>query len=565
MIEPDRIAVIGAGVVGVPMAALLAESRISTPAGQAGNVILVQRPSRTSGWKVEALNAGKNPLGGVEPGLEQMIARAVGSGSLRATTDLAEIRDAGTILICVQTDKRGLAPDYDPLFEAVDAVAAELLRRRPGPRPLIVIESTLAPSTMATLIRSRFADRGLRDGTDIDLGHSPNRVMPGRLLERIGAGHKIVSGLRPETAERIAVLYARIAGAERLHRADPLVAEVVKTLENAYRDVRIAYAAEIVRFTDEADIDFHDLRTQVNARLSRPDGASENPAEVPRGGLLIPTAGVGGHCLPKDGILLLWRLIEAGEDLSSSLILEARRINDGSPAWAAERIERVLGSLYGTSVAFLGAAYRPAAADTRNSPALALARILKTRCRTFTLHDPYVRAEDPRLAEGGLDAVFTSDLELALRGAEIIVIGTSHPVYREERIGDSVGLSARAVFDAAHAFRREEFADRLQVYEGIGKGHTAPPRELVEAVEKGFRALEIGLANEADRVVRFLRSRYSDGLSEGIDFDKVRALAATCATGCDLAVPGPVGDVSLFPGLPSRLPRLALSAPAIRA
>ena len=564
MTGPERIAVIGAGVVGVPMAALLAGSRNTVEAGGPGNVGLVQRPSRTSGWKVEALNAGRNPLGGVEPGLEQLIARTVGSGSLRATSDLSEIRDAGTILICVQTDKRGLAPDYDPLFEAVDAVSGELLHRPPGSRPLIVIESTLAPTTMTTLIRSRFAALGLRDGTDIDLGHSPNRVMPGRLLERIGGGHKIVSGLRPETAERIAALYGRIAGAERLHRASPLAAEVVKTLENAYRDVRIAYAAEIVRFTDDADIDFHALRTQVNARLGRADGASENPAEVPRGGLLIPTAGVGGHCLPKDGILLLWRMIEAGEDLTSSLILEARRINDASPSLTAARIERVLGPLYGASVAFLGAAYRPAAADTRNSPALALARILKARSRAFTLHDPYVRAEDSRLAEAGLDAVFTSDLDLALRGAEIIVIGTSHPVYREERIGESIGLSARAVFDAAHGFRRDEFAVQPLVYEGIGKGHAAPSRELVDVVERGFRAVEIGLANEADRVVQFLRDRYAGGVSEGLDFEKVRALAATCATGCDLAEPAAVKEVPTFPGLRLRLPRLAMEAPHVR-
>jgi UDP-N-acetyl-D-mannosaminuronic acid dehydrogenase len=138
----NKVAVIGAGIVGVPMAAMLADARLRPGSGAPSRVVLIQRDSATSGWKVAALNAGKNPLGGTEPGLEDMIARAAAAGLLHATTDMTETRDADAILVCVQTDKTGSAPDYAPLFEALDSLGRELLlrpqtfnRHRIHPRP----------------------------------------------------------------------------------------------------------------------------------------------------------------------------------------------------------------------------------------------------------------------------------------------------------------------------------------------------------------------------------------------------------------------------------------------
>jgi UDP-N-acetyl-D-mannosaminuronic acid dehydrogenase len=416
---------------------------------------------------------------------------------------------------------------------------------------------------MTTLIRTRFAAMGIEDGRDVLLGHSPNRVMPGRLIERIREADKILSGLHPETIDLINELYGVIVTGGRLHRANSLTAETVKTLENTYRDVRIALAAEIARFCDEADIDFHALRSAVNIRSGRTDGASTDPTAVPTGGLLVPTVGVGGHCLPKDGILLLWRLIEAGVDVSRSLILQARRINDASPAAAAVRIERLFGNLHNTSVTLLGAAYRPGAADTRNSPALALGRILKSKCRAFTLHDPFVRPEDPRLTEAGVAESFTADIGAALKTAEIIVIGTAHQEYRSEGIGEAVGPSARAVFDAAHLFTRGEFASRPQVYEGVGKGRREPTSEFIEDAVQWLRAVELGIANELYGLINFLNDHFG-GKDGGVDFEIVRTLAATCSTGCAIAAPGFVGDIPAFRGFLPSLPVLAARASGIR-
>lgn len=551
-----KVVVVGAGVVGVPMAALLAE------AADGPRVVLVQRPSPASAWKIGALNAGRSPLGGLEPGLEEMIARAVDRGRLSASPDMAEAADAEAVLVCVQTDKTGWAPEYGPLFGALDTLAEVLAGRRGGRPPLLVIESTLAPTTLATLIAERLAAKGLIDGRDFDLGHSPNRVMPGRLLERIRNGDKIVAGLRPETTLRILDLYRSFIPDGRLHAADPLTAETVKTFENAQRDVRIAYAAEAARFCDESDVDFHALRAEVNNRLEQGDDASSDPTAIATGGLLVPTVGVGGHCLPKDGILLLWRMLQAGLGREDSLILEARRINDESPAAAMAKIETAFGPLHRSPVALLGAAYRPDAADTRNSPSLVLGRMLRPRCGTLTLHDPYVRAEDPRLAESGLGDIFTTDLDAALGQAEIIIIGTAHGVYRSERFGETIAPSARAVFDAAHLFRREEFAVRQLVYEGIGKGRAKPPGPLAAAVEAGFRAVERGLANELEGLIVFLNERYAP--VPGLDLGTIRRLASTCATRCAVAEPGPVPEAVEFPGFRPRLPEAARRAWARR-
>ena len=555
--EPRKIAVIGAGVVGVPMAALLAETGRD-------RVVLIQRPSVSSGWKIAALNAGRNPLGGVEPGLADTIARAIAAGTLCASADMGEARDAEVVLVCVQTDKKGLGPDYDPLYGALGALAAELRLRPAGRPPLVIIESTLAPTSMAADAAVFLAARGLRDGEAIDLGYSPNRVMPGHLLDRIRGADKIISGLRPATAERIRALYGRIVTGGRLHAAKPLTAEIVKTLENAARDVRIAYAAEVARACDEADIDFHRLRSEVNARLHREDQASADPTAVPIGGLLVPTIGVGGHCLPKDGILLLWRMMEAGAPPGDSLFLEARRVNDESPGYAAERIGRLLGRTDWARIALLGAAYRPDAADTRNSPSLVLGRIMAGRCRSLRIHDPYVRAEDPRLADFGLAEAFTNDLDEALAGAEIVVIGTAHAVYRKAGFGETIGPAVRAVFDGAHLFRRDEFAVRPLVYEGIGKGRKPPAPELCGAVERGFRAVETGLANEVDRLIDFLNERFASGEADRTSLEEVRFLASTCATGCVLAAPGPVGDIPPVLGRRLRLPALAAGVSGAR-
>jgi len=536
-----RIAVVGPGIVGMPMAAMLAHARIRIGSDAPARVAVIQRRSPTSGWKVDAINAGRSPIGGVEPDLDRVVAESVASGLLSASHDYAAARDADVVLVCTQTDKAGLAPDYGPLFQALEGVAAALRERPAGNLPLVILESTLAPSSMTTLVRDLFARAGLVEGKDVLLGNSPNRVMPGRLVERVAASDKLVAGLHPQTPELIRRLYSRIVTRGTLHPGNSMTAEVVKTLENAYRDVRIAYAAEVVRHCDQGDLDFYALREQVNGRLQQQDRASRDPNAVPSGGLLVPTLGVGGHCLPKDGILLWWRALEAGVDSRRSLILAAREVNDASPAATLALAERRFGPWAGRAVALLGAAYRFNSEDTRNSPTLTAARLLLDTGARVALHDPFVRGDDQNLQRTGLTGHFTGDLGAAVAEAEILVLCVAHRPYLEERqqllqrAGKAVG-----VVDACNAWRASDVARPGLGYAGIGRGTRPPPPELVAEVEAGFRDVERGVANELAGLLAFLNQRYASDAFNAVQLGEVQRIAGTCVTGCAIVDPAPV-------------------------
>lgn len=539
-----KIAVIGPGIVGMPMAALLAHAGVREGCEHPADVLVVQRDSSTSGWKVDAINSGKSPIGGIEPDLDEIVAESVAQGRLRATHDVGELRDADVVLVCVQTDKDGLAPDYGPLFSALDGLCAALKEKPPSNVPLVVFESTLAPSSMTTLVRDFFAKHGLMEGRDVLLGNSPSRVMPGRLVERVAASDKILGGLHPVTAELIERIYSHIVTQGALHKTNSLTAEITKTFENAYRDVRIAYTTEIARFSDQHDIDFYAVREAVNKQLAQTDGASGDPNAVPSGGLLVPTVGVGGHCLPKDGILLWWRRLENGSDHRGSLIFEARRINDGSPARTIALAERTFGALERRRVAVLGAAYRFNSEDTRNSPSLVLARLLLDRGCDVSLHDPYVKPDDQNLVALALDGIFSNDLSETVRGAEYVIVCTAHVDYaRDGRAALLETASVRGMVDACNLYHSADFSGSRLRYAGIGRGVGAPDPAFTRFVLEGFRVVERGVANELKTLVEFFNECYAADSFNRVDFTEVQYLAGTCVTGCAIADPGPVEAV----------------------
>ena len=366
--------------------------------------------------------------------------------------------------------------------------------------------------------------------------------MPGRLVDRVMTSDKLVAGLHPETPGRIARLYGTIVTKGTLHQTNSLTAEIVKTLENAYRDVRIAYAAEVARYCDARDIDFYALRRQCNEQIGQTDRASADPGAVPTGALLIPTIGVGGHCLPKDGILLSWRRIERDAGESQSLFLESRRINDESPAETISLAERTFGNLDGRRVALMGTAYRFDSEDTRNSPTLALAQLLLAKGCRVSLHDPYVRPGDQNLERTGLDPYFTQDVSAAVEHADYLFFCTAHRTYLDE--WDSIrrqATSARGVFDGCNLLSRQSVGADL-LYTGIGRGTHAPEPDLVDAVLRGFRIVEQRVANELAELIEFLNAEYTADEFNRADFREVQRLAATCGTGCAIVDPRPLDE-----------------------
>jgi UDP-N-acetyl-D-mannosaminuronic acid dehydrogenase len=551
----EKIGVIGPGIVGMPMAAMLANAGIKIGTDKPAKVIVVQRDSVNSGWKVDSINNGKSVIGGIEPELDDITHAAVQAGNLSASSDFSVLSDADVILVSVQTDKKenGSEPDYGPMFGALEKLG-EALKNKPASKiPLVIFESTLAPTTMDTLFREHFKKYGLEEGKDILLGNSPNRVMPGRLVERIRESDKLAGGLHPETPKLIAKLYNHIVTNAEVFQTNSLTAEIVKTLENAYRDVRIAFSTEIVRYCDEHDIDFYKARDKVNSLLSQSDKATTDPNAVPSGGILIPMLGVGGHCLPKDGILLWWRNFQKGNDTSKSLILESRLINDASPVHTFKQAEVAFSNLKDKKIALLGAAYRFNSEDTRNSPTLTLANYLRENNVDYIIHDPYVKEDDQNLLKYNQQDRLTHDINKALEFADYVFICSAHKQYIDDFKLITSAANIKGIMDASNIYNRRQFTNAPEKYAGIGKGTKEPEDDFVKFVYESFRAMEKGLGQELLGLINFYNENYAFDEYNKVTFADVQRLAKTCSTGCEIADPETIENVPSYKGFSSIL------------
>jgi UDP-N-acetyl-D-mannosaminuronic acid dehydrogenase len=551
----EKIGVIGPGIVGMPMAAMLANAKIKIGTDQPAKVIVVQRDSVNSGWKVQSINSGKSVIGGIEPELDDITHAAVEAGTLSASSDFSVLSDADVVLVSIQTDKNeeGFEPDYGPMFGGLEKLA-EALKNKPASKiPLVIFESTLAPTTMDTLFREHFKKYGLEEGKDILLGNSPNRVMPGRLVERIRDADKLAGGLHPETPKLIAKLYNHIVTNGEVFQTNSLTAEIVKTLENAYRDVRIAFSTEIVRYCDENDIDFYKVRDKVNSKLAQTDAASTDPNAVPSGGILIPMLGVGGHCLPKDGILLWWRNFQKGNDSSKSLILESRLINDASPVYTFKQAAKVFGNLHDKKIALLGVAYRFNSEDTRNSPTLTLANYLRDNKVDYIMHDPYVKENDQNVLRFHQQDHLTHDLNKALEFADYVFICSAHKEYIDHFETITSRENIKGIMDASNIYNRQQFINDPERYAGIGKGTKEPEEDFVDFVYESFLSMEKGLGQELLGLINFYNANYAFDEYNKVKFDDVQRLAKTCSTGCEIANPDPIEKVPAYKGFSSVL------------
>jgi UDP-N-acetyl-D-mannosaminuronic acid dehydrogenase len=550
-----KIGVIGPGIVGMPMAAMLANAKIKIGTDEPAKVVVLQRNSVNSGWKVDAINSGRSVIGGIEPELDDITREAVEAGNLSASSNFSVLSDADVILVSIQTDKNenGSEPDYGPMFGGLEKLAEALQKKSADKIPLIIFESTLAPTTMDTLFREHFKKYGLEEGKDILLGNSPNRVMPGRLVERIRDADKLAGGLHPETPKLIAKLYHHIVTNGEVFQTNSLTAEIVKTLENAYRDVRIAFSTEIVRYCDDHNIDFYKVRDKVNSKLSQSDKATTDPNAVPSGGILIPMLGVGGHCLPKDGILLWWRNFQKGNDTSKSLILESRLINDASPVHTFKQAEKAFGNLRDKKIALLGVAYRFNSEDTRNSPTLVLANYLRENNVDYIMHDPYVKENDQNLLRFKQQDHLTHDLKKALEFADYAFVCSAHKEYIDEANEITLAQNIKGIFDASNIYNRKQFVNNPEKYAGIGKGTEGPLEEFVEFVYESFRAMEKGLAHELLGLINFYNENYAFDEYNKVKFEDVQRLAKTCSTGCEIANPEPIVKVPFYNDFSSSL------------
>jgi UDP-N-acetyl-D-mannosaminuronic acid dehydrogenase len=447
-----KIVVIGMGYVGIPVAALFADV-------PGFNVVGVQRRSKRSGWKIDWLNDGKNPIGGDEPGLSKLIARVVKKGTFKVVEDLSTCKDADAILIDVQTPvDADRVPNYESL-EGVSAGVGKHIRRG----ALVVVESTVAPGTTDNVVKPLLEkSSGMKAGKDFFLAFCYERVMVGRLIKNIVDLPRIVGGINKKSIERAMELYGHIVKA-KLCPIDALTAEVAKLVENTYRDVNIAFANEVGLICESLGVDAFKVRELVNTLPNDP----ANPASNPIRNMHYPGVGVGGHCLPKDPWLLKYGLDEYGKfKFFPKIIVSSRELNDSMPKHAVDLVEDALAEhgkkLKGAKVVILGVAFIENSDDTRNTPSASLYAELKRRGAKPVLHDPIVR---------NFDLPFTKNLDEALTDAHAVILSTKHKEYLKLDLNKlKKKLATPVLIDGRDAFTEDAAIKAGLTYRGVGKG-----------------------------------------------------------------------------------------------
>jgi UDP-N-acetyl-D-mannosaminuronic acid dehydrogenase len=427
----EKVAVVGLGYVGIPLAALLASKGYDV----VGIDILEDRVSQ--------MNRGDLPLKGEEPGLAELVSKVVRRGKLRATTSYEACGDRTAIFVCVDTpidaDRR---PDYTKLRDATKAIGRHMRRGS-----MVVVESTLAPGTMLGIVAEMLElESGMKLGRDFKLAHCPERVMPGRLLHNITTYDRVIGGLDGATLRRASAIYSKLTKG-RLHTTDLTTAEIVKTAENAYRDVQIAFANEVALISEKLGADAYEVRRLVNT--------------CPFRDMHIPGAGVGGHCLPKDP----WLLVHSGREANPRLIPIARAVNDSMPFHvvdlAVDAMRTAGRRLEDSVVAVMGASFLQDSGDPRNSPSIPVIESLKCS-KELRVHDPY------------LDEIagvrVRKDAGEVLSGADLAIFMVSHKAY--QRIGPAALrrlMRTPVVVDGRNMFSAEKMHRAGIIYRGVGK------------------------------------------------------------------------------------------------
>jgi UDP-N-acetyl-D-mannosaminuronic acid dehydrogenase len=453
-----KIGVIGMGYVGIPAAALFADS----PAFDF--VFGFQRDSLSSGYKIEMLNRGESPLKGEEPGLEELLRKVVVAKKFCCTSDFTKITGLDAVTLSIQTpflSKEDLLPDFSALTEGI-----ELVGRYLSPGMLVVLESTVTPGTTVTLA-SEILEResGLKAGVDFALAHAPERVMAGRLLRNIREHDRIVGGIDAVSTQRATELYTPVLTLGKIIPMSATAAEVTKTTENTFRDLQIAAINELALYCEAMGINVYDVRKGVDSLKG--EGITR--------AMLWPGAGVGGHCLTKDTYHLERGVQVLGKDLldypggEPSLYVLARRINDFMPTHmfrlTNDALKRAGRPLKGANVAILGWAFLANSDDTRNTPSEPFRDNLIQGGATVAVHDPHV-LEYP-------DVPIFQDLDDTMKGADAIVIFAGHHQYKNLDPNHIRALSGRShpvIIDGRNMVDPDLFIKHGFIYKGIGRG-----------------------------------------------------------------------------------------------
>lgn len=418
----QKICVLGLGYIGLPTASTFATHGIQVLGVDVNPQILTTL--KNGGLHIH------------EPGLRTLVEAALKSGKL-TVSDKPEQADA--FLIAVPTpfysDRSGeyngepyKLADMRAVTSATEAIVPYLRKGN-----LVVLESTSPPRTTIDLVQPILERSGLKAGSDFYLAYSPERVLPGQILRELIENARVIGGVTPESAQAGADLYAAFVKGDII-QTDATTAEMVKLMENTYRDVNIAIANEFSRLAERFGVNVWEAIALANRH--------------PRVKILSPGPGVGGHCISVDP----WFFVEAAPDLTP-LIYTARKVNDEQPHYVMTLVQKAIGSLKGKRIAALGLAYKPDVDDLRESPAAEAVHLLLDAGAS-------VRAYEPFKANGLPGIPMAASLSEALQDADAILLLVRHTQFSKMKAEEVAGMTpARVIVDTVNAWDGNAWAE----------------------------------------------------------------------------------------------------------
>jgi len=413
--------VVGLGYVGLPLAVL----------------------AREKGWEVIGIDIDENKVSQISnkqvPFEDNELQKQLSAHPITATTDFADIRRGAVIVIAVPTPVTSTnEPDLIPLKNALVAARPHL---QPG--QTVIVESTINPGVMDEVVAPILAQR-----KDILIAHCPERINPGDPAWSVRNIPRVLGAYSQEGAAKALKFYESILEAPVKVMQSPTEAEAVKILENTFRDVNIAFVNEMARSFDKLNIDIINV---INGASTKPFGFMPH----------FPGNGVGGHCISVDPYYMIERGRQAGFD--HKFLKLARKINENMPAYTVSRLEDAAAELGLTvsdaQVAVLGVAYKRNVADTRNSPALKILKLLGAKGWNTIAFDSHVPAKST-----------VDSLPDALAQADIILIGCDHDdLIRDLSVATLVQNGIQIIIDGKNALNPKTISDAGIVYRGIGR------------------------------------------------------------------------------------------------
>ena len=391
-----RVAVVGLGFVGLPLAVALAAAGYDV-------VGIDLNPN-----KVDAVNQGRSYIADVADAA--LLAQA---SRLRASGDYAILAECDAVSICLPTplDKTS-APDTSHILASGQEIARHL-----HPGLTVVLESTSYPGTttelLLPLLEAAAQPRQWRVGEEFFVAFSPERVDPGRTDWTIQTTPKIIAGVTQNCLAAAQAYYQQVFDT-LVPVSSPSAAEMAKLFENTFRFVNITLVNELLLMCDRLGLD---TREVLEAAATKPFGFTR----------FRPGAGVGGPCIPVDPLYLAWKMRSA--NANARFIELASQINAEMPRFWVQKVQDALNetdkSINGSRVLVLGAAYKPDIADARESPAIEILRLLLQKGAAARYHDPYIAT----LTDEGVPLTAVADLDEEVRKADCVVIATAHSAY----------------------------------------------------------------------------------------------------------------------------------------